>query len=287
MSPPAALSPESERMRPLYARVLRLRYLDPGATLCFVFFEGTVVLGLLLALAELVSWWAVLVLPATVAVMVKVNDVVAAAVARSASRVPATERERFRRELRPVIGRAAVPRPSIPGSSPGRAGWPPSDPAALRAPVAAAGESGRGGRPAPPLNMTAIVSSRFGFRSRFGSRLGPRVPGEPDAGGLGAAPASRHPARLHRVPPPVVAAAEVRVPPDPPVLMADRATCGPEPAATTMPADRPARTGPARWTNEQPAERAEQRTARCWPVRLDPVDSPRQRARQSARRRYQ
>jgi hypothetical protein len=63
--------------RPLYARVLRLRFLTPSGFLCFVFLEGAVALGILLALAELVSWWGVLALPATVAIMVKLNDVIA------------------------------------------------------------------------------------------------------------------------------------------------------------------------------------------------------------------
>lgn len=63
--------------RPLYARMLRLRFLTPSGFLCFVFLEGAVALGILLALAELVSWWGVLVLPATVAIMVKLNDVIA------------------------------------------------------------------------------------------------------------------------------------------------------------------------------------------------------------------
>ena len=43
--------------QPLYARMLRLRHLAPGGLLCFVFLEGAIALGLLLALAELVSWW--------------------------------------------------------------------------------------------------------------------------------------------------------------------------------------------------------------------------------------
>ena len=71
--------------RPLYARMLRLRYLTPSGLLCFVFFEGAVALGLLLGLAELVSWWGVLVLPAMVALMVKLNDVVAGSLARAAT----------------------------------------------------------------------------------------------------------------------------------------------------------------------------------------------------------
>jgi hypothetical protein len=112
MTGAVAQSAEEERLRPLYARVLRLRHVDPGGVLCFVYFEGMVSLGLLLALAELVSWWQVPLLPVCVAGMVKANDLVAAAVARSAARVPAQERDRFRRELQPAVGRARVVGPS-------------------------------------------------------------------------------------------------------------------------------------------------------------------------------
>lgn len=65
------------RRRPLYARLLRLRYLHPGGVACFLLFEGTIVLGLLLALSELVDWPVVILLPAGVAVMVKLNDLLA------------------------------------------------------------------------------------------------------------------------------------------------------------------------------------------------------------------
>jgi hypothetical protein len=99
---------DEERYRPLYARVLGLRVVNPGGVLCFLFFEGAVALAALLALAELVTWWAVLVLPATVAVMVKLNDMVAALVVRSAALVPEQERDRFRRQMEPVVGRARV-----------------------------------------------------------------------------------------------------------------------------------------------------------------------------------
>jgi hypothetical protein len=85
---------------PLYARVLGLRHLAPSGLLCFVFLEGTIALGVLLALAELVSWWGVLVLPATVAMMVKLNDVIAGIVAVPAA-TPA------RRSARAVSGGTA------------------------------------------------------------------------------------------------------------------------------------------------------------------------------------
>ncbi|WP_262282043.1 hypothetical protein [Micromonospora sp. MA102] len=100
---------DEERYRPLYARVLGLRFVNPGGVLCFLFFEGAVALAVLLALAELVTWWAVLVLPAAVAAMVKLNDMVAEMVIRSAAQVPEQERDRFRRQMEPVIGRASVP----------------------------------------------------------------------------------------------------------------------------------------------------------------------------------
>ena len=80
--------PEAPGHRPLYARTLRLKSLAPSGFLCFAFLEGSVALGILLALAELVSWWGVLVLPATVAVMVKLNDVVAGAVSQPAGPPP-------------------------------------------------------------------------------------------------------------------------------------------------------------------------------------------------------
>ncbi|WP_018252000.1 hypothetical protein [Salinispora mooreana] len=104
----ATLVAEEERYRPLYARLLGLRFVNPGGVLCFVFFEGAVALAALLALAELVSWWSVLVLPAMVAVMVKINDVVAARVVRSAALVPDQERDRFRHQMEPVVGTARV-----------------------------------------------------------------------------------------------------------------------------------------------------------------------------------
>ncbi|PWR08045.1 hypothetical protein DKT68_17125 [Micromonospora acroterricola] len=104
----ATLPADEERYRPLYARLLGLRFVNPGGVLCFLFFEGTVALAVLLALAELVTWWAVLVLPAVVAAMVKLNDMVAAIVVRSAALVPEQERDRFRRQMEPVVGRARV-----------------------------------------------------------------------------------------------------------------------------------------------------------------------------------
>jgi hypothetical protein len=57
--------------------VLRLHYVHPGGLVCFLFFEGMILLAVLLALAELVTWWIVIILPVSVAAMVKINDVIA------------------------------------------------------------------------------------------------------------------------------------------------------------------------------------------------------------------
>jgi hypothetical protein len=100
-----ALAPEAVRYRPLYARVLGLRHLHPSGLMCFLFMEGAAAFGVLLALTELVSWWAIVILPVSIAVMVKINDLVAGAVARSVRRVGEIERER---EASVAIGRAAV-----------------------------------------------------------------------------------------------------------------------------------------------------------------------------------
>lgn len=91
--------------QPLYARMLNLQYLAPSGFLCFVFLEGAIVLGILLALAELVSWWGVLVLPVTVALMVKLNDIVAGTLSRPTVpdvRRPAAPAPRTAPTLRPA-----------------------------------------------------------------------------------------------------------------------------------------------------------------------------------------
>ncbi len=103
----AGISPDEAKARPIYARVLGLQYLRPGGLLCFLFFEGAIALGTLLALAELVNWWAVVVLPVSVAAMVKLNDVVAGAIAFPV---------RARRSRRP--NRTVPSRPAMAGTAP-------------------------------------------------------------------------------------------------------------------------------------------------------------------------
>jgi hypothetical protein len=104
-------SRRGEARTPLYARLLRLRHVAPSGFLCFLFLEGTVVLGALLALAELVSWWGVLVLPATVALMVKLNDVIAGALSRSVAPVVAGPAAARAEVLRPAT--VAGPNPPV------------------------------------------------------------------------------------------------------------------------------------------------------------------------------
>ncbi|HZM75112.1 MAG TPA: hypothetical protein VFC19_05260 [Candidatus Limnocylindrales bacterium] len=94
----AGISAEEARQRPMYAKVLGLQHLRPGNLVCFVFFEGAVALAALLALAELADWWVMLVLPLSVAAMVKLSDMIAGAVLRADSVRPPK-----------ALGRAAVP----------------------------------------------------------------------------------------------------------------------------------------------------------------------------------
>ncbi|BCJ70511.1 hypothetical protein CS0771_00550 [Catellatospora sp. IY07-71] len=108
------ISPEEGRNRPLYARVLGLQYVRPSNLMCFLFFEGTVALAVLLSLAELTGWWAVAVLPASVAVMVKVNDVIAGATTRSG--VESVSRPRGARRTRRAAGAAVRLREAAPGA---------------------------------------------------------------------------------------------------------------------------------------------------------------------------
>ncbi len=67
----------------VYARVLRLKHIHPGGLLCFLLFEGSVAIALLMALAEFVTWLGVILLPLLVAALVKVNDLVAGVFTRT------------------------------------------------------------------------------------------------------------------------------------------------------------------------------------------------------------
>nr|WP_317985199.1 hypothetical protein [Micromonospora craniellae] len=183
----ATIPADEERYRPLYARVLRLRVVNPGGVLCFVFFEGAIALAALLALAELVDWWSVLVLPAVVAVMVKLNDLVAAVVVRTAAAVPEQERDRFRRQMEPVVGRARVdwlPH-TVPGVVLRSEPLPALDPSS---PTRAPGLAAPTLRPARP-GGTDTVPARPGASDTVWA--GPGAIGSPPAPDLPKAPGRR------------------------------------------------------------------------------------------------
>ena len=60
----------------IYHRMLRLRHYRPGPLMTGLLFEGSIVVPVVLSLAEILEWWSVLVVPVTVAALVKFNDVV-------------------------------------------------------------------------------------------------------------------------------------------------------------------------------------------------------------------
>jgi hypothetical protein len=72
-----------------YHRLLRLRHYRPGRVMTGLLFEGSIVVAVVLSLAELLEWWSVLVVPTAVAVLVKFNDLVVGLLHRPARRVPA------------------------------------------------------------------------------------------------------------------------------------------------------------------------------------------------------
>lgn len=61
----------------MYWRVLHLRHVRPNGWQRLMLFEGSVVVGIVLTLAGAATAWAVLVLPAVVAVVVKAHDLLA------------------------------------------------------------------------------------------------------------------------------------------------------------------------------------------------------------------
>jgi len=79
---------EEEARRPLLVRLLRLRHLHPAGWHRVLLGDVPLVLALLLVLADLASAWLLLALPAAVAVMVVLHEVVAGRVARDAARPP-------------------------------------------------------------------------------------------------------------------------------------------------------------------------------------------------------
>jgi hypothetical protein len=69
--------PTQEAKLPLYWRALRLRHLHPNGWQRALLVEGVIGVAALLVLADLASAWALLVLPAAVALVVKANDLLA------------------------------------------------------------------------------------------------------------------------------------------------------------------------------------------------------------------
>jgi hypothetical protein len=100
------------RPRPLYFRLLGVRHLRAGPVVAFVLFEGSLAVGVLLAFADIVNWWAVLAIPVAVAIMVKIHDRVARALVQPLAVVQMSASRPLRE--RPKVGRSAVPVPSRP-----------------------------------------------------------------------------------------------------------------------------------------------------------------------------
>lgn len=63
---------------PMYWRVLRLRHVRPNSWQRLMLVEGSFAAGVVLALSGAASGWAVIVLPLSVAVVVKGHDLLAA-----------------------------------------------------------------------------------------------------------------------------------------------------------------------------------------------------------------
>jgi hypothetical protein len=72
----------SREKRPFYPQLLRLRNVHPNTWQRAVLGEGMIVLGGLLALADVASAWSMLVLPIAVGAVVKAHDVLAGHLAR-------------------------------------------------------------------------------------------------------------------------------------------------------------------------------------------------------------
>jgi hypothetical protein len=128
------LSTASAAVPSMYARLLRVRHLRLSGLTSFLLFEGAMALAVLLALAELVSWWGVLALPLAVAVMVKFNDVVAEALSVRRRPMPLRSTAPTRVVAAPAAARApalslvvpAARHEAVPGQQPVRIGGRPA-----------------------------------------------------------------------------------------------------------------------------------------------------------------
>jgi hypothetical protein len=73
----------SREKKPFYPQLLRLKNVHPNAWQRALLGEGMIVLGGLLALADVASAWSMLVLPVAVGVVVKAHDLLAGHLAGS------------------------------------------------------------------------------------------------------------------------------------------------------------------------------------------------------------
>jgi hypothetical protein len=170
----------SQDARPLYFRLLRINHLRLRGPVTFALFEGSIGVAVLLALAEIVSWWGVFAIPASVALMVKLNDIVAGSVMRPLAFAHMAT-ARFAGGV--ITGRSPAPRPSRLTAAIGAddavadsAARPDSPPTARGrassiargvAVVPAQDEPRRRPspgvlQPEPPLNSAAVDSAEFG-----------------------------------------------------------------------------------------------------------------------------
>jgi hypothetical protein len=194
-------------VRPLYARALRLKHINPGDIACFVLLECSFGVAMVLTLAGLASWWSVVVLPVTIALMVKLNDIVAGladGVSGAAGRASSTRRANSAASQRPPARRArpaAAPRAT--GTSAARITGTSAVP---RVAGSAAAPRAAGASAAPRANPGCSTPGGSTPRQQGAQ------PRTPHRHGRGSASAGGSSAPRHRATP---AHSEPELPPDP------------------------------------------------------------------------
>ena len=73
-APEQSAAAPAAKKKPLYPRLLRLRHIAPNAWQRAALGEGAIGVGVLLAMADLASAWAIVALPVAVAGIVKAHD---------------------------------------------------------------------------------------------------------------------------------------------------------------------------------------------------------------------
>lgn len=99
--------------RPLYHRLLGLRYYRPRTLLTLVCFEGSILVAVLASLADMLDWWSVVAIPVAVAAAVKLQDLVLRAALRPA-RTQQPVRSPGPLDPPAPVGTAALVRPQAP-----------------------------------------------------------------------------------------------------------------------------------------------------------------------------